>query len=58
MQILLGTVTSGCGIAVGAETVSDNMFMLTPSGSSQDVADTGDNIFQVCFTDPNQGVRI
>ena len=30
--------------------------MLTPSASSTDVIAPGDNIFQVCFTDPNQGV--
>ena len=41
--------------AVGAEAVNDNMFMMTPSASSQDVIDTGDNVFQICFTDPNQG---
>lgn len=56
MQILGGTVTTNPCIAVGAETVSDNMFLLTPSASSQDVIDTGDNMFQVCFTDPNQGL--
>ncbi len=56
MQILGGTVTTNPCIAVGAEAVSDNMFVLTPSASSQDVIATGDNIFQVCFTDPNQGL--
>ena len=56
MQILGGTVTTNPCIAVGAETVADNMFLLTPSASSQDVIDTGDNMFQVCFTDPNQGL--
>lgn len=55
MQVLGGTVTTNPCLAVGAEAAGDNMFMLTPSASSQDVIDTGDNIFQVCFTDPNQG---
>ena len=55
MQILGGTVTTNPCIAVGSEAVSDNMFMLTPSASSQDVISIGDNVFQVCFTDPNQG---
>ena len=55
MQTLGGTVTTTPCLAVGAEGASDNMFMLTPSASSQDVIDTGENIFQVCFTDPNQG---
>ena len=56
MQILGGTVTTNPCIAVGAETVADNMFLLTPSASSQDVIDTGENMFQGCFTDPNQGL--
>ena len=56
MQILGGTVTTNPCLAVGAEAVADNMFCLTPSASSQDVIDTGDNMFQVCFTDPNQGL--
>ncbi|MGN0976143.1 MAG: ABC transporter substrate-binding protein [Gemmiger sp.] len=55
MQILAGTVTTGPSLAVGPETVSDNIFMLTPSASAEDVALIGDNVFQICFTDPNQG---
>lgn len=55
MQILMGTVTSDPCKAVAAEAASDNMFMLTPSASSLDVINKGDTIFQVCFTDPNQG---
>lgn len=55
MQILMGTVTSDPSKAVAAEAASDKMFMLTPSASSLDVINKGDTIFQVCFTDPNQG---
>ena len=55
MQILEGTVTSGAGQAVSAETYADRMFMLTPSASSTDVTEGHDNVFQVCFSDPNQG---
>ena len=29
---------------------------MTPSASSTDVISGKDNMFQVCFTDPNQGV--
>ncbi|MGN0483160.1 MAG: ABC transporter substrate-binding protein [Lachnospiraceae bacterium] len=55
MQVLMGTVTSAPCVAVASETGSDNMFQITPSASSTDVI-KGDNVFQVCFTDPNQGV--
>lgn len=54
-QIIVGSVTSGSGIAVSAETFKDRVFTITPSGSSVDVISGKDNTFQVCFTDPNQG---
>ena len=56
MQVMIGTVTSGSGITVSAQASEDRMFMLTPSGSSVDMIDGKDNVFQVCFTDPNQGI--
>ena len=56
MQMLVGTTTSGCCIAVAAESSNDNMFQITPSGSSVDCISTNDNVYQVCFTDPNQGI--
>ena len=54
MQILEGTVTSKPCQAVAAETLNDNMFQITPSGSSPACV-TGDNAFAVCFSDPAQG---
>ena len=55
MQLLLGSVTSAPCIAVEAEAVNDNMFLLTPSGSAVDCITAGDNAFRVCFSDPAQG---
>ena len=55
MQILMGTVTTTPCIAVATETAADGMFEITPSASSTDVIDGNDNVYQVCFTDPNQG---
>jgi len=55
MQMLLGTVTSAPCIAVSAEAANDNMFLLTPSGSAVDCITAGDNLFRVCFSDPDQG---
>ena len=43
-------------IAVADACYTDRTFMLTPSASSTDVTAGKDNVFQVCFTDPNQGV--
>ncbi len=56
MQVMAGTVTSGSGITVAAQAFDERTFMLTPSGSSVDLIADKDNAFQVCFTDPNQGV--
>ncbi len=55
MQLLIGTVTSTPCVAVEAEAEADNMFLLTPSGTSVD-AISGANAFRLCFSDPNQGV--
>lgn len=56
MQISLGCVTTKPCIAVASETNGDRMFALTPSASSTDVINNVDNVFQMCFTDPNQGI--
>ena len=55
MQILVGPTTTAPALAVGPETNADRIFMLTPSASSVDVIDGLDNVYQLCFTDPNQG---
>lgn len=68
MQIFLGSVTSKPAVATSTEANNDHFFFLTPSASSTDVLGgvanplTGtveiprkDNIFQMCFVDPNQG---
>ena len=54
MQMLVGTTTSGACIAVAAETMNDNMFQITPSGSAVECV-APDNVFRVCFADPDQG---
>ncbi|MCR5657287.1 MAG: ABC transporter substrate-binding protein [Butyrivibrio sp.] len=55
MQVLVGSTTSACSIAVSEYTKEDNMFQLTPSGSAVDCVKY-DNAFRVCFSDPNQGI--
>ena len=56
MQVLAGPTTTTPSLAVAAETANDNLFMMTPSASAEAVIQAGDNVFQICFTDPNQGV--
>lgn len=54
MQVLMGTVTSAPCVAVADKTMADNMFQITPSGSSVECAQNP-NVFRVCFSDPDQG---
>ena len=56
MQVLVGPVTTGPALSVSTLVNEDRTFMLTPSASSLDVVDGKDNVFQLCFTDPNQGM--
>lgn len=64
LQISLYTVTSGAGAAVAQDLHDENIFALTPSGSATDLVRSNSddystaygNAFQMCFTDPNQGV--
>ena len=57
MQFFAGAVTTGPCLAVAPSAVEDQIFMMTPSGSSQKIAESGKNIYQMCFTDPNQGAN-
>jgi len=54
-DMIYGCTTTGPCIAVAGETFADRYFQLTPSASSTDVTAGKDNVFQMCFTDPNQG---
>lgn len=54
MQALLGTVTSGAGLAIADHTSEDGILQITPSGSAKDLT-KNPNAFRLCFTDPLQG---
>ena len=55
MQISLGSVTSTPGVATSVENNADRIFAITPSASAVAVTEGKDNVFQMCFADPNQG---
>lgn len=55
MQISLGSVTSTPGTATAALNFQDRIFALTPSASAVNVIADKDNVYQMCFSDPNQG---
>lgn len=55
MQLSLGSVTSKPAEATSPLNYSDRIFALTPSASSTGTVAGKDNVFQMCFVDPNQG---
>ncbi|MDY3013987.1 MAG: ABC transporter substrate-binding protein [Evtepia sp.] len=55
MQLSLGSVTSKPAEATSALNFEDRIFALTPSASSVATIEGKDNVFQMCFKDPNQG---
>ena len=56
VDVIYGCTTTAPCVSVAAETNADRYFQLTPSASSTDVTAGKDNVFQMCFTDPGQGV--
>ena len=55
VDVIYGCTTTAPCVSVSSETYADRYFQLTPSASSPDVTSSKDNVFQMCFTDPNQG---
>lgn len=54
VNAILGTVTSGAGLAIAEQTNEDGIFQITPSGSALGLTEYP-NQFRLCFTDPLQG---
>ena len=56
LQMMVGSVTSGPCLSVVEETKGDNMFEITPSGSTKDIT-INDKVFRMCYSDPDQGKK-
>ena len=54
MQISLGTVTTAPGLEFKELSKDDNVFVLTPSATGDDIVEYS-NAYQMCFSDSNQG---
>lgn len=55
VDVILGAVTSGSTLAFAPTAVSDNMPVLTPTGTNDSITTLGDNVFRACFNDSFQG---
>ncbi len=58
MQMFAGAVTTGPCNNIAPQAVEDQMFMMTPSGSGDSIVLGRDNVYQMCFTDNNQGAAV
>ncbi len=58
MQIFAGAVTTGPCNTIAPPAVADKIFMMTPSGSGDSIVLGRDNVYQMCFTDNNQGAAV
>ena len=56
MKVFIGSTTSGSCVAASEKAFEDRVFELTPSASQVAVTEGKDNVFQLCFSDPNQGI--
>jgi branched-chain amino acid transport system substrate-binding protein len=57
MQFFAGAVTTAPSNTLAPKAVEDKIFMMTPSASAKTVPMAGESVFQMCFTDPNQGAN-
>ena len=54
-KIIIGSLTSGCTIAVTAQAQANKVLQIAPAATAVAVTDAGNYIFRTCFTDPFQG---
>lgn len=55
MQFSLGCVTSGACLSFKGLAAEKDLFTLCPSATADDVTKDADTVFQMCFSDSNQG---
>ena len=55
MQVSLGCVTTGSCLEYKTYAKEKNVFCITPSATGDQVPENADNMYQMCFTDSNQG---
>lgn len=54
-KLIIGSLTSGCTIAVTALAQANGVVQLAPAATAVAVTDAGNYIFRACYTDPFQG---
>ena len=54
-KLIIGSLTSGCTIAITAQAQANKVVQIAPAATAVAVTDAGNYIFRACFTDPFQG---
>jgi branched-chain amino acid transport system substrate-binding protein len=54
-KIIIGSLTSGCTIAITSKAQAQKVVLVAPAATAEAVTDAGDFIFRACFIDPFQG---
>ncbi len=55
VQVIVGSATSGCTSAITSVANSEEVVLITPSGTSDSLTSTMDFVFRSCFADSFQG---
>ncbi|MDR2097426.1 MAG: ABC transporter substrate-binding protein [Spirochaetaceae bacterium] len=55
VNIIIGSLTSGCTIAITTKAQAQKVVLVAPAATAEAVTDAGDFIFRTCFIDPFQG---
>ncbi len=54
-RIIIGSLTSGCSIAITSQAQANKVLQIAPAATTPSLTDAGNYIFRTCFTDPFQG---
>lgn len=54
-KLIIGSLTSGCTIAITSQAQANKVVQIAPAATAVAVTDAGNYIFRACFTDPFQG---
>ena len=55
VNVIIGSITSGCTKAITSLAQTQSVLLVTPSATEVSITDAGDYIFRACFIDPFQG---
>ena len=55
IRLVIGSLTSGCTIALTASAQAQGVVQIAPAATAEAVTDAGNYIFRTCFIDPFQG---